>query len=111
MTKKLLRRKERRDLSYEQFFELSFGGPSFPPEFAYPTSAFDSEADREEAWRECGAEIIEEWHGSHPDWEHTPLWGQRQYDQPQNLGRAVAIVGRQAEQAFDEVHDRYLPCP
>src|SRR6516164_2426592 len=30
---------------------------------------------------------------------------QRQHDQPQDLDRAVAVVGGEAEQSFDEVHD------
>ena len=83
MHKPAARRRKRTELTYLQFLELSFGpggveGTDLSDGLGC-RSSFESEADREAAWRAHGAEITAEWHDPHPDWEHKPLWGERRY--------------------------------
>jgi hypothetical protein len=70
LARRLVRRRQRQELTDEQRLELAIGPRA--------ESAFESDAARLSAWREWDAELVEDWK-LNPN--HRPsLWAARRYD-------------------------------
>jgi len=76
-------RRKQRELTEPEYWELVLG----PAPRDGKQSAFESEAAREAAWRDHGADLVAGWRGG--DRTTTPLFGERKYEgatAPERMG-------------------------